>query len=932
METFISLCVERLLSQHSQPDEFLLVLPSKRAKRYFYEEFVRAYKRPIFLPEILTIDEFLNRDEEAVCIDKTRQLFLLYDIALRIPVFESLSFEAFLAWGPLVLNDFEEINRYLLDAEKVFQNLISIKELDSWNLEDGKELSESQKQFMVFWELLPKLYEEYVAELALRGFTTGGFLLRKRASNPETFFGKKQVYFIGFNALTRAEQKIIKAFLQAEKGDYWIDVDSFYVDNPIHEAGMFHRINAESFRVKNESFVLNELLKKELEIEVIACPQVSGQVKVAASKLSTLASEELESTLVLLADERLIMPLLKNIPAAVGQANVTVGLPLSQTPLKSFVDLVFAIQENKERFKSQSVYYKDLLSVFQHPFISAWISKETREKITLWELQTVKNNRVFQTQQHLVFDPVLDSILQILFTNWGNNYALTIACLEKLTAILIEALGNENEFETQILVVFQKGLVALKNLANEGLPAMNLRTYKLFFTQHWSSLSLAYHGNPTQGLQIMGLLETRLLDFKNLLVLGLNEGVLPTNNTLDSIIPMDLRRGLGLPTPREKQGLFAHHFYRLLHRAEQALFTYSVGGDGMGLSEPSRYITQIEMELKRANPKITLVKKIYTTPLALSEDYRSLSIEKRPEISHLLENYFSKTVSVSAMLKYLHCPLDFYFRYLAELGEEEAVEEDLEMSSMGKIIHSTLEELYLPFVERDKNNAPMVPSPPPITGADVQNLITKAPEELRKQFKAYLDNDETLLSFGKNYLSYKVALEFVFNLLNHDKAYIDSVPGDVYIHRLEACLKASMEVEVNGERKTINWLGFIDRIDRVQNEYRLVDYKSGKVKIENVEYSRKENVRKSFMNCKHALQLAVYAYLFERNYGFFPSEKGIYAIQKNRDAFFPLLLKEVSEEEFMEDFRQIIQELLTEIYNVEIPFEHAETARYCSYC
>lgn len=932
MKSFISTCVHELLLAHSNSDEFVLVIPSKRAKRYFYEAFVHAYKKPIFLPQILTIDELLHQGINKTPIDKTRQLFLLYEVVVKNRAFDGLSFESFLSWGPIILNDFEEMNRYLLDTDQVFRNLKSIKELDSWNLEEGKEFSESQQQFMEFWEILPSIYEQYMHELSLRGFTTSGLLLRDRALNPEVLFGEKQTYFIGFNALTKAEQNIISAFIKAKKGDYWADVDHFYSMSSTHEAGMFHRKNREVFGQENASFVLDELKSKVLNVEVVACPQASGQVKVASTELSKLNKEELNATMVLLADERLIMPLLKNIPASVNQANVTVGLPLNQTPLKSFLDLVFSIQENKDRFKTQSAYYKDLLALFQHPFITVWMPQEVRDKITQWEINSIKNNRVFQSEKHLIFTPLLDKIIHLLLFNWNNDYPVAIKKMQEIVGVLLEAIGKNNEFETQILVVFQQGLLSLENLADEGFPIMNLRTFKQFFNQHWSALSLAYHGNPTEGLQIMGLLETRMLDFKTIIILGLNEGVLPPNNSLDSVIPMDLRKGLGLPTPREKQGLFSHHFYRLLHRAEKVVCTYAIGGEGIGTAEPSRYLTQIEMELCRANPRVKLVKKVYTTPLSLTQDYRLSIIEKRPQIVHLLENYFSKKVSASAMLKYLQCPMDFYFRYLAELGEEETVEEDLEMSSMGKIIHSTLEELYLPFTERDSNNEPVVPPPPPLTTTDMDGLIAKAPEVLRRQFTLYLDNDESLIASGKNYLTYSVSLEFVLNLLNNDRAYLNSIDGDLYIHRLEAFLTAPMPVEVKGATKTLHWVGFVDRIDRIDDKYRLVDYKSGKVKAEHVEYVQKEEVRKSFIACKHGLQLAVYAYLFEYNYGFLPSEKGIYAIQKSRDAFFPLKLKEIDESTFMADFGLLISDILEEIYDLDKPFEHLTSSKYCNYC
>lgn len=932
MKPFIESCVDRMVQNHSNPEDLFVVIPSKRAKKYLQEQFVRTYNKTIFLPEILTIEELVQQGETQPILDKTRQIFTLYEVAKTLPTFESLTFEAFLAWGPIVLNDFEEINRYLLDPVQVFKNLLSIKELESWNLETGKELSESQQQFMGFWDVLPTLYDQYVETLDQRGQTTPAQLIRKRAAQPESLMSDKTTYFIGFNALSKAEQRIIHAFLQAKKGEYWIDADEFYFHNSIHEAGLFLRKNNAFFGINKPKFLGDHLSSKPLDIQLIACPQTSGQVKVAATELAKLDSKDLDSTLVLLADERLIIPFLKNIPASVEQANITLGMPLNQTPLKSWVDLIFSFQENKERFKSQSAYYKDLLTFFQHPFITAWISLQSRDKITRWELETIQFNRVFQRKENLKFDSTIDPLIGMLMEDWNQKYDTAIRCIQGINQGLLDALGQSNEFESQILVVFQQGITAFMNLSKEGMPAMNLRTFKLFFNQHWSMLSLAYHGNPTQGLQIMGLLETRLLDFKQVIVLGMNEGALPANNGVDSMIPMDLRKGLGLPTPREKQGLFAHHFYRLLHRAEKCVITYSIGAEGMGTSEPSRYLAQLEMELCRRNPSIQVTHQVFTTPRPLNQEYRTSSIQKRPQMVHLLDNYFAKKVSSSAISKFLQCPLDFYFRYLAELGEEDSVVEDLDLGSTGKIIHSTLEELYFPFVERDKNNVPVTPAPSPLRVMDLEAMMNKAPAVLKAHFVAYLDNDEGLISSGKNYLTHTVALEFVMNSLRNDKAYVQSMQEEVYIHRLEAMLTASMEVQVAGNLRTIHWVGFVDRIDRVGNAYRLVDYKSGKVTQDHVTYAQKEDEQDAFRACKHALQLAVYTFLFEKNYGFRPTEVGIYAIQKNKEAFFNLVFKETNFDAFMEDFSEVIQRILSEMYDLDLPFEHSPSAKYCNYC
>lgn len=933
MKTFIDICVDKIIKEHPKTDEFILVIPSKRARKYFFEAFVRRLNKPLFLPDIITIDELIQKSTKRPIIDKTRQLFILYQVATQKKEFDALTFEAFLTWGNSVLNDFDELQRYLIAPEKVFKNLISIKELESWNLGDDKKLSESQQQFMLFWESLPSLYVAFNRELAKRNLTTSSIILEQLAVQLKEWTTEKYHYFIGFNALTRAEQKVIQGFLAAKQGAFWIDADQYYLENEAHEAGMFHRTNLESFTIRKPQFISDGLCHNELSIDLVECPQITGQIKVAASELCKLTQEELNTTIVLLADESLILPMLKNIPNSVAQANLSLGLPLAQTPLKSFVDILFSIQENKERFKTESAYYKDILALFQHPYITVWIEKDVRNKLIVWELETVRFNRVFQNPARWNFDPMLDQILDLLFMNWKKNYDKALGIVHKIIDLLLERVDSSHQMEQQILYVFQQSMIQLSNLVEEGLPEMNLRTFKSYFNQHWMHSTLAYHGNPTNGLQIMGLLETRLLDFEQLIIIGLNEGVLPNHSGIESNIPMDLRRALGLPTNREKQGLYAHHFYRLFHRAKKALITYSVGGDGMRANEASRYIAQIEMELLKINPRIQITKRSYSIPMHLNSSTQSSVIQKRTQVFTLLDNYFSRNISASAFNKYLNCSMDFYYRYIAELGEGESMEENVESSSMGQIIHSTLEILYTPFAERDKSNQKVVPAPRAVTVSNLEELLANAPEVLKQQFIHFLDNDETLVSSGKNYLTFTVALQLINNLIQNDIAFLNqSKNKSFYIHRLEAALSHEMKVEIHGKPLTLNWIGFIDRIDRIGDEFRIIDYKSGKVTEKDTKYEIKEDVKSAFTSCKHALQLAVYLYLFEKNYGFFPSETGIYAIQKNKNAWFPLDLNGLSASNFLKDFQLLVEETITELYDLNVPFAHNTFSKYCPHC
>jgi hypothetical protein len=933
MKKFIQECAIELVARHPDSAGFVLIIPSKRAKKYLLEAIAKAYQKPIFLPAVFTIEEFIASWTSPAIIDKTRQLFLLYRVMSETDKFQGISFDEFLNWGPMVVDDFEDINRYLLDADQVFKNLIAIKELESWNLDDSQPLSESQRKFMEFWDELPAIYKAFNQRLLPLNKITSGQAIKALANAAVDIIPtEKHYYFIGFNALSLGEQTLIRTLMQREQATYWVDGDRFYLDNPLHEAGAFIRQNLNFFNLKQTPFVADRIAKTPLNIRVVACSQVTGQVKLAATELAKKSLNELNETLVLLADESLIVPLMKNIPASVLRANITIGLPLKQTSIKSLIDLIFSIQENKIRFKTEAAYYKDLMLLFQHPLISVWLDKDTLNKINEWERNTIKQNKVFQHPNRLSFTPRLDEITGIVFTAWNANYQEGITLMQAFAARLAKRLENGFELEFQQIIVFQEALVTMAALTEEGLPLMGLKTFRTFFNQHWTKKAIAFHGNPTEGLQIMGLLETRMLDFKQVIVLGMNEGMLPATNPIDSMIPMDLRRGLGLPTAREKQGLFAHHFYRLLHTAEDVIITYAISNDSMGSSEPSRYIAQLEMELASINPLCNLERQFYTTAFPEHNEFDSAVVIKRPQIHLLLENYFSKYLSASAIGKYLNCPLDFYYRYLAEFGEEESVEEELETSSMGRFIHNTLEKLFNPFVEMDASGALITPPPPAITPADIEEMLTRAPDILREEFLIFLSQDEKLIESGKNWLTLTVAKELVVNLLKNDIAYIQAQTEPVYIHRVEAKLLAPMTLTIGSETRIVNWIGFIDRIDRVGNSYRLVDYKSGRVKTEDVTYKQKETVAESFKACKHALQLATYAFLFNHNYNKVPEIMGIYAIQRKTEAFFPLQLTALTTHELLLDFQALITEVVTQIFDENQPFTHSDTAKYCGYC
>jgi RecB family exonuclease len=909
-----------------------IILPSERATKYLAEALLKEYGKPIFSPEISTIDRWVKKHSKPI-IDNTRLLIRLFEMYRETDEGRFETFEEFTTWGSMLLSDFDDIDRYMLDYTQVFKNLKAIKELESWKIDEEK-LSASQKKFMEFWERIPNYYDKLHQKISEKGFVTAGLAYRQLAENPEVLFKKNEnqfFIFAGFNALSLAELTIIKKLIRRNRAEYIINADKYYLENPIHEAGAFLRKNIDFLEIKNPLFITDNLNNKELNIQVVECAQHTGQVKVAATELEKLSQDEVNETLVLLSDESLIGAMVKNIPASIGKANVTLGLPLSQTPIKSWVELIFDIQENKIRFKTEAFYFKDLQRSINNVLILSSLDAKEKNQLVKLEQETIRKNKIFQRVDSLNIGQKAEIMLQSLSINWKNDWKLAMSQIRKLNNILLESLSQNAEFERNIVLIFDDALLEFQQIIEEGIPEMNLRSFKSLFYQHWNGKNMAFHGNPTNGLQIMGLLETRLMDFERIFILGFNEGKLPGTNPVRTIIPMDLRYGLGLPSTRDKQGIFAHHFYRLLHHCKNAWITYTTAAEQIGSNESSRYLLQLKLELAKINQNVKISNQFYTVPFPEFNELPSNVVDKKPEIIARLDSFFERAISASALNKYLSCPLDFYYRYLVEFGEEKSVEEGVESNTFGSFIHKTLEVLFKPFAQRDEDGDYVTPSPPPISTSDIDKMLNDFNPILYSQFLEFFGGDESLFKNGKNLLSYEMAMEITKNVLIKEKEFLSNTTELVYIEQVEAAMNTELEVNVNGELKRIKFKGYIDRIDRIGDKFRVIDYKSGKVKDEDVKFKvLEEGLKQSFKKTKHALQLTLYCLFFKEKYNCFPDQAIIMSLVKS-DKLFVLNYEEEIEGMTLV-FKDLVEELLNEIYNLDIHFEHDSDAKYCGYC
>ena len=922
-----------------------IVLPSERAKKYIASSLFKMYGKALLAPKMITIDRWVRGLSQKTVIDKTRVLLRLFEIQLKdAKSEEDRSFDEFLTWGNMLLSDFDELDRYLLDSKQLFTNLAAIKDLENWNVDSwsfgNDNVTESQKRFMEFWDRLPIYYTALNEVLDKEGVCYMGKAYRFVAENLDVVFKEDKearFLFAGFNALSPAEISIMKQLNQMGRGHILINADKFYLNTESHEAGRFLRDLQQKLGIREMSFVNDTLLHEAKEIEIIECAQTAGQAKVAGTILEEMEEEEIKNSLILLADESLIVPLLKNLPKKIGKANITLGLPLRNTALRTWVEIVFGIQENKLRFKSEGVYFNDLQKLWNHPFISAILPKEEKERIVTIEHEIISRNSIFLSLDKIEIGLIGNPLMQLIFKPWKDNFQDGLTAIRQLSNAIYKLLSEEFEFEKAILQGFDTALMDFGNIVSEGLPAMSLRSFKTLFNQHWNLKSIAYHGNPLEGLQIMGLLETRLLDFETIVCLGMNEGSMPPTNPIQTMVPMDLRNYFGLPTPREKQGLFAHHFYRLLHSCKKMYVTYTSAQEKVGSNEESRYLLQLELELSRLNTDIHITKRFYTVPQEEKTE-KTHTISKSPEIIARMDEIFAHSTSASMLKKYAACPLDFYYQYIMEFGEEEKVEEEVENSTFGTFIHNALETMYTPFARFNKQGEKVEPAPPSITSFDIDTMLKHYEYEINKEFSKHFNDDKEAFSKGKNLLSYKMAVELTKRFLEKEKEFLIEQTEPVFIESLERQLRAELEVDIFGEKKKVALKGFVDRIDSIGGKFRIIDYKSGKVEEKDTSTNKtKVDLDVLVKNCqdkKHILQLIMYCYLFKANYNELPREASIISFINIKDGVFKLDTGNISIEEAVEMFPEIIQKILEQMYDKSVDFEHNSKSfvSFCAYC
>ena len=915
-DSFLYFVAEQIYSKHeNELDKVLIVVPSTRAGRFIYNHLKTLIKGQVsWLPECKGISALVEDLSSINSSDRLELTLTLYKTHQKNNPDDSL--ESFLKWGGTALTDFNEIENYLLDGQRVFSDLRDIKEIEDWSFNEAV-LSKDQTQFLEFWDYLGRLKSDFDA--ALKKEKTGYSGLIIRAAIEELENGNiptewKKIYFVGLNAISASEKRLITLLKLEGLAELISDSDSYYHDNPIQEAGYFMRKQEEFFDIKH---VLSDYFKEEKEINFIKANTTLGMTSMAASLVSTNS----ENTALVLGDEKLLVPLLSSLPEEINEANITMGYPLTDGMVWRGIHKLFKLKT--EMAKSEKASVSVLESLSNDPFISSLFLKTSVYIGRMGEL-LMKNRiglTVSEVKKLFSEEEALRSIME------SSSAAELLQTLNEFLEVAYRKYEHLSGFMKEQIAISHQFLQRLQAKISEVKELNTISNLSYFIDQLVNNEKVPFLGEPYGGIQIMGLLEARALDFEHVIFCGATDALMPAISAETSFIPFELKAIYGLPTNREKEAVFAYSFYRLLQRAKKADFIYVETEDGLIANEKSRFLTQLEHELPKYSPTVINYKTAQSE--TASEHLKETKITKTEEHREKIKALLARGISASAMNTFISCPADFYYKYIVGLKEPDKVDELVHASITGSILHNTLEELYKPLVGR-------VLSVSEVNGV-IKNSVAALDAEVDSQ------NLTEVMSGGENKLEYLVMRQKLQNFLKWELSEVKKLEKQgkfITIVSLEQKYKAVIPGVQTPDGSPVTLSGFIDRIDRVGNELRIIDYKSGKV--EQAELKLGEVLDFSGGKRGKALQLLVYGllvghasleYLSEGftvgNVSLKNISKGLINVTQGEGRkYAEVKITADFSEEIKESFNIIFQEMM---HGIEY-FQHEEEAKYCDFC
>ena len=994
MQTFLERSAEHIYSQHNhgQLSRVCVVIPSRRGTLYFKQALAKLSDVPFLAPDVFAIDDFILEMTGLRQIDQVALLFELYDIFKEID--PNVVFEKFITWANILLSDFDKIDQYLVDAKALFSYISEAKALERWQM----QLGESQKdrnlktdrtdRYFKLFENIYTVYHKLRNRLTEKGLVYRGMAYRDLAEKVDKYILEKdrhiKYYFVGFNALSDAEEKIIRTLLKRKNfAETLWDTDTYIMENTYQKAGNWLRYykNGDDKQgippLYNDewNWETDELLKGNKNIQIIGVANASIQAKVAGhiykgwnakKENSKGETEEWENsvtpktqTAIVLGDENLLVPVMNSLDESVKDFNITMGLSLRNSMLFTLIDSLFELQRNLVEFKTEQggtvkipkFSHRQVVKVLNHPFLRRWelMNYQASEegilnpiRKTLQEI--TDRNRVFLSSKELAEISENDPMFEVLFKHWNNKPQNAIKCFYALIDLLRDVYKeNQDAIETEYLYQFYLILQRMDGILEDRKDTVAMRSFKVFLYEFIKQTKIPFDSETDESLQIMGMLETRSLDFERIIILSVNEGTLPSTNRQNTLIPFDALTDpqFNLPTHNHADSVMAYHFFRLLKRAKEIVLIHILPSDTYGSGEKSRFILQIEHELAKMNPNITLT---YPTVKFIAGDEEKqeetkLEIQKTQDILQFLEKEISeKGIYPSHFNQFIQCSLQYYFNRIAGISQADEVEEKIGVDTFGNWIHKTFENIDKELV----NNGGVVEK------EDLEKVLENIDSYLKQAFKE--TNQGLRAEEGMNYVLYQVGETIVKKFLTHQ---IRNEMFPLELLDVEKTLKVQFFVDVNNKTIPVKIAGRIDRMDRTGcNHIRVIDYKTGKVEAKDLKINL-EDLEVDLLNNKDKdkfRQLWLYKYMVLKQMvsakgltirGIKLKEtentvsSGIYSFRNIDEGFLQQNMEfEMGEsiQGFIAKSEEKLREFVTELLNPEKPFEKRKDLENCTYC
>ncbi|AZA57687.1 PD-(D/E)XK nuclease family protein [Chryseobacterium shandongense] len=880
---FLNKIIDELLEQNTDLSGFNVILPGKRPI-VFIRQILKERNYSGFLPNFFTIEELIHRIADTQEIQGISLWLFAFDVYKSLNLIPNDDFSEFLKWFPTLQKDWDDMMKFSEDDQAVLHYMFDEERIKDWAQNLGDEEDVPRRKFLNFWKNMNVFLPILKKRLQEKNWATSGMIHETAKKHIDEFSKntKEEFIFCGFNAFTPMEEKLVRSLLQWNKGQCFFQADRYYFNDERQEAGKFLR-DHKIWKEFNDSRAFNWIEDDFNQPKNIKVYEVSGnitQTKILPEIFKDIEDKTYSNTAVVLLDENLL-PASLDVMYGIQNLNITMGFPLKNLSFSNAVKQLFYLQKQLEKNKS-SYYYRDIFPILEE------LPKSAEDELVINNFKSkIEERNIVYISNKLMNELLSDlSYFNLLQKARSTNDYLDalIAFCQEIKWLNIDDIQYENVSH------FENAFRIIKNQLSPYQFEIKMETLEILINQHINSESIDFQGEPLRGLQIMGLLETRLLNFENVIMLSVNEGKLPLGNSQNTYIPFDVRKFFDLHTFLENDSIYAYHFYRLIQDSKNVHLLFNALSSGVNTGEKSRFITQIEMESSHEIEHLIIENSsepIITQPI---------EITKTDIVLERLEKWKAK-VSASHLTSYLYNPIDFYLSKILNTSETDEIEEELSVKNYGNLVHYSLQEVY----EALKGKA--------LKENDLKNSI-KAIDHFIEVAIDKLKHQPEFYEKGMNFIHRAIAKKVIQTILSHDLELVKN-GNTLEIIDIEKRFEG-VDFYLN-ETDKILFFGFIDRIDRLNGTLRIIDYKTAKIKNLVVKIDE-DKIEEYFHNSdrKQALQLCIYQYVVENLPEFWgmPVETGIWSFAEAKKGVVSLQFEKGTIEDAMKSVKSLIEEIL----------------------